>query len=316
MPKWCLKGLRTCASYLLQYSQQHAAVRTDFCATASPWEGWRHVRQGIVRGAAEAAAQAPTAPSSESAKGPPSSAADASKVQAGCAVTSQELQQHKAPMPLMDFWTQGPHRYIEVEATPMSSPEALGAAVAHGDGGGAVLAIASCMRSDEFHAPGGMLRAMWPCAPTFSERRVVMRQMVGRRETVSDREAYVGAFLELALSRLLPHGLPLDITAHGTLLHCSGAASGDSMVLYANALSGALAQAGLPCEGLFAAVRVAKRGDAGKVRSTVMSRCRIKPSACRPAQLDRAVLYAPFVPSTDAMFVTLVAGCHLSTACL
>jgi hypothetical protein len=196
---------------------------------------------------------------------------DKPRTQGDAALTQPMTKSPRVPMTLLDYCAHSVKKHITVHAAHSTIPEALGSAEARG-GNAAVLAMVSCTRSDEHNAPGGMLRAVWPCAPTFSERRIALRRPLGRREPVSDRENYVGAFLELALSRLLPNGLPLDITAHGVLLE--GNFKSDSLVLFTNALSGALAQAGLPCEGLFAAVRVVKRGEAGKVRSSLPAKAR------------------------------------------
>jgi hypothetical protein len=82
---------------------------------------------------------------------------------------------------------------------------------------------------------------------------------------------YIGALFESILEGIKPENLPLDIVAHGSLLyserfqtsHLTGAVkpwppthTPDSVVLYGNALSVALASANVTEEHLFACVRV------------------------------------------------------------
>lgn len=126
----------------------------------------------------------------------------------------------------------------------------------------------------------GQLRAEPPCAPTFSERAATPhRNFSMRKDPPTDREAMLSALSEEALSCALPRDLPLQVVAHGALapfppLNTRGAAAQprrghvpDSAVLFLNGLGLALAAAELPLRGgMLAAVRVMKRGEAGRVR--------------------------------------------------
>ena len=91
-----------------------------------------------------------------------------------------------------------------------------------------------------------------------------------RKELPNEREGYIEAFFESFMAAVLPANLPVDINAHGSMLHSPGlndafgghsgwnpAALPDAVVLYANALSLALALSNVS-SSLFAAVRVAQ----------------------------------------------------------
>eukprot|EP00892_Ulva_mutabilis_P001017 jgi/Ulvmu1/10916/UM007_0094.1 len=139
-----------------------------------------------------------------------------------------------------------------------------------------VTAWASARRTDVNY---GQLRAELPCAPTFSERAATPHRNFGlRKDPPTDREAVLCALAEEVLSCALPRELPLQIVAHGALAPYAPLAGRsaalrparghipDSALLFLNSLGLALAAAELPLRGgMLAAVRVMKRGEAGRV---------------------------------------------------
>jgi hypothetical protein len=149
-------------------------------------------------------------------------------------------------------------------------PDALGAVLAESPSAD-LLTTVTCHRSNErgVHA-GTPLRPLDRFSPTYSERSVLpYRKQFSRRDTISEREAYIGAFFESVLEGIIPNNLPLDIVAHGSLLSCpnywtlGGEVTPwpadcipDSIILYGNALSLALASCNVTEGRLFACARV------------------------------------------------------------
>lgn len=133
----------------------------------------------------------------------------------------------------------------------------------------------------------GQLRAELPCAPSFSERAVAPHRNYGlRKDPPTDREAVVSALAEEVLACALPRELPLLISAHGALAPYAALAgrqaalrprqehTPDSALLFLNSLGLALAAAELPVRGgMLVAVRVMKRGEAGRVRCPPHAYC-------------------------------------------
>lgn len=126
----------------------------------------------------------------------------------------------------------------------------------------------------------GQLRAEPACAPSFSERAATPHRNFGfRKDPLTDREAALAGLSEEVLACALPRDMPMQVIAHGALapyppLNSRQAAHQprralipDSALLFLNGLGLALAAAELPLRGgMLAAVRVMKRGEAGRVR--------------------------------------------------